>query len=148
MPPWPRIAISVYPQARCLWTSSTWILSAAFVKRSRSTRLRPSVWSSEDQEKKFGTFIKGRLRLAWFRARRALRESPTSKKASDFAKQCGIQAVQTHCGFIPENPNDPVYKETIAASRGGVGYCRNNGQNLRYETGQETPITSCARFRT
>src|SRR6266699_3763010 len=80
MPPWPRIAISVYPQARCLWTSSTWILSAAFVKRSRSTRLRPPLWSSEDQEKKFGTFIKGRLRLAWFRARRALRESPTSKK--------------------------------------------------------------------
>src|SRR6267378_1178788 len=25
------------------------------------------------------------------------------KKASDFAKQCGIPAVQTHCGFIPEN---------------------------------------------
>jgi len=70
------------------------------------------------------------------------------KKASDFAKQCGIQAVQTHCGFIPENPNDPVYKETIAALREVVGYCRNNGQNFRYETGQETPITSCARFRT
>src|SRR5436190_22684436 len=70
------------------------------------------------------------------------------KKASDFAKQCGIQAVQTHCGFIPENPNDLVYKETIAAMKEVVGYCRNNGQNLRYETGQETPITSCARFRT
>lgn len=63
------------------------------------------------------------------------------KKASDFAKQCGIQAVQTHCGFIPENPNDPVYKETIAAMREVVGYCKNNGQNFRYETGQETPIT-------
>jgi sugar phosphate isomerase/epimerase len=63
------------------------------------------------------------------------------KKASDFAKQCGLQAVQTHCGFIPENPNDPVYKETIAALREVVGYCRNNGQNFRYETGQETPIT-------
>jgi L-ribulose-5-phosphate 3-epimerase len=63
------------------------------------------------------------------------------KKASDFAKQCGIQAVQTHCGFIPENPNDPVYKETVAALREVVGYCRNNGQNFRYETGQETPIT-------
>src|SRR5207253_1400041 len=38
MPPWPRIAISVYPQARCLWTSSTWILSAAFVNRSTRKR--------------------------------------------------------------------------------------------------------------
>jgi L-ribulose-5-phosphate 3-epimerase len=63
------------------------------------------------------------------------------KKASDFAKQCSIPAVQTHCGFIPENPNDPVYKETIAAMREAATYCRNNGQNFRYETGQETPIT-------
>jgi L-ribulose-5-phosphate 3-epimerase len=63
------------------------------------------------------------------------------KKASDFAKQCGIQAVQTHCGFLPENPNDPVYKETILAMREVVSYCKDNGQNFRYETGQETPIT-------
>jgi L-ribulose-5-phosphate 3-epimerase len=63
------------------------------------------------------------------------------KKASDFAKRCGITAVQTHCGFIPENPNDPVYKETVAAMREVAGYCKRNGQNFRYETGQETPIT-------
>jgi len=63
------------------------------------------------------------------------------KKASDFAKQCGIAAVQTHCGFIPENPNDPVYQETVTAMREVAGYCKRNGQNFRYETGQETPIT-------
>ena len=63
------------------------------------------------------------------------------KKASDFAKQCGIPAVQTHCGFIPENPNDPVYQELVAAMREVVSYCKRNGQNFRYETGQETPIT-------
>ena len=63
------------------------------------------------------------------------------KKASDFAKQCGIPAVQTHCGFIPENPNDPVYKETVLAMREVASYCKSNGQNFRYETGQETPIT-------
>jgi L-ribulose-5-phosphate 3-epimerase len=63
------------------------------------------------------------------------------KKASDFAKQCGISAVQTHCGFIPENPNDPAYQETVAAIREVATYCKRNGQNFRYETGQETPIT-------
>ena len=63
------------------------------------------------------------------------------KKASDFAKQCGIPAVQTHCGFIPENPNDPLNKETVAAMREVADYCKRNGQNFRYETGQETPIT-------
>lgn len=63
------------------------------------------------------------------------------KKASEFAKECGVPAVQTHCGFIPENPNDPVYKETVAAMREVAEYCKKNGQNFRYETGQETPIT-------
>jgi L-ribulose-5-phosphate 3-epimerase len=63
------------------------------------------------------------------------------KRASDFAKQCGIPAVQTHCGFIPENPNDAVYRETVTAMREVAAHCRSNGQNFRYETGQETPIT-------
>src|SRR3989454_5601163 len=63
------------------------------------------------------------------------------KRASDFAKQCGIPAVQTHCGFIPENPNDAVYRETVTAMREVGAYCKHNGQDFRYETGQETPIT-------
>ncbi len=63
------------------------------------------------------------------------------KEASDFAKQCGIAAVQTHCGFIPENPNDPLYTETVNTLRELATHCKNNGQTFRYETGQETPIT-------
>jgi len=63
------------------------------------------------------------------------------KKTSDFAKQCGVPAVQTHCGFIPENPNDPVYKEAVDAIRTVAAYCKRNGQSFRCETGQETPIT-------
>ena len=63
------------------------------------------------------------------------------RAASDFAKQCGIEGVQTHCGFIPENPNDPVYKEAVEAIRTVASHCRQNGQTFRCETGQETPIT-------
>src|SRR5438128_5092484 len=63
------------------------------------------------------------------------------KKASGFAKECGIPAVQTHCGFLPEDPNDPVYKETVAVLRDLAGFSKANGQDFRYETGQETPIT-------
>lgn len=74
------------------------------------------------------------------RATRAARIAQI-KKASDFAKECGVPAVQTHCGFIPENPNEELYKETVAAMREVAEYCRKNGQNFRYETGQETPIT-------
>jgi sugar phosphate isomerase/epimerase len=63
------------------------------------------------------------------------------KAAADFAARCDIPAVQTHAGFIPENPNDAVYKEAIAALREVVEYCARYRQNFRYETGQETPIT-------
>jgi sugar phosphate isomerase/epimerase len=63
------------------------------------------------------------------------------RKASGFAKECGIAAVQTHCGFLPEDPNEAAYKETVAVLRVLASYCKANGQNFRYETGQETPIT-------
>lgn len=63
------------------------------------------------------------------------------KKASEFAKRCGIDTVQTHCGFLPENPHDAVYKEMIPVLRELAGYCKRNGQKFSYETGQETPIT-------
>jgi len=64
-----------------------------------------------------------------------------AKKVSDFAKQVGIPAIQGHCGFIPENPNNPLYKEAVEAIREVASYARQNGQSFRYETGQETPIT-------
>ena len=63
------------------------------------------------------------------------------KRSSDFAKKLGIPAIHTHCGFIPEDPNDPLYQETVDAIREVVGHCRANGQTFLYETGQETPIT-------
>ncbi|MGC9972960.1 MAG: sugar phosphate isomerase/epimerase family protein [Bryobacteraceae bacterium] len=74
---------------------------------------------------------------------RATREARIARvrQTSDFAKKCGIPAVQTHCGFIPENPNDPVYKEAVDAVRQVAAYCRKNGQSFRCETGQETPVT-------
>ena len=63
------------------------------------------------------------------------------KSVSDFAVKAKIPAVQGHCGFIPENPNDPSYKEAVDAIRTVADYCRRNGQQFRCETGQETPIT-------
>jgi sugar phosphate isomerase/epimerase len=63
------------------------------------------------------------------------------KKASDFAKQLGIPAIHTHCGFIPENPNDPLYQEAVEAITEVVSHVRANGQIFLFETGQETPIT-------
>jgi sugar phosphate isomerase/epimerase len=63
------------------------------------------------------------------------------KDVSDFAKKAGIPAVMGHCGFIPEDPNDPLYAEAVAVIREAAQYCRANGQRFNCETGQETPIT-------
>ncbi|HUI54111.1 MAG TPA: sugar phosphate isomerase/epimerase family protein [Bryobacteraceae bacterium] len=60
---------------------------------------------------------------------------------ADFARNAGIPAVQGHCGFIPENPSDELYRETVAAIRTVAEYCRKNRRSFRCETGQETPIT-------
>jgi sugar phosphate isomerase/epimerase len=63
------------------------------------------------------------------------------KRASDLAKMCDIPAVHTHCGFIPENPNEPLYAEVVTAIQEVAGYCRANGQTFLMETGQESPVT-------
>jgi L-ribulose-5-phosphate 3-epimerase len=63
------------------------------------------------------------------------------KQASDFARMLGVSNVQTHCGFIPENPGDPVYPEVVVAIRELAEHCGSNGQSFLMETGQETPTT-------
>lgn len=63
------------------------------------------------------------------------------KQTSDFAKLLGIPCVQTHCGFIPEDPHDPLYDEAVVAIRDLAEHCAGNGQSFLMETGQETPIT-------
>jgi sugar phosphate isomerase/epimerase len=63
------------------------------------------------------------------------------KRASDIGKQCGIGAVHTHCGFIPEDPSDPLYPQAVNAIREVGNHCKQNGQIFLMETGQETPIT-------
>jgi L-ribulose-5-phosphate 3-epimerase len=63
------------------------------------------------------------------------------KQTSDFAKRLGIPRVQTHCGFLPENPRDPLYQPTVEAIREVTIHCAGNGQDFLMETGQETPTT-------
>jgi sugar phosphate isomerase/epimerase len=69
------------------------------------------------------------------------------KQASDFAKLLRVPQVQTHCGFIPEDPADPLYKEAVAAIREVAQHCAQNGQHFLMETGQETPTTMSRAIR-
>ena len=66
---------------------------------------------------------------------------------SDFAKKLGVQQVQTHCGFIPEDPADALYPEAVAAIREVAKHCQSNGQSFLMETGQETPTTMARMLR-
>ena len=63
------------------------------------------------------------------------------KRGAEFAAEIGVPAVLTHCGFIPENPADPLYVETLSAIREVAAYCRDLGLEFWFETGQETPVT-------
>ena len=60
---------------------------------------------------------------------------------ADFAKLLGITDVVTHMGFIPEDPNDPLFPGFCAAVRVVAKHLEENGQYLLFETGQETPVT-------
>jgi len=61
--------------------------------------------------------------------------------SADIAAAAGVPSIHTHCGFIPEDPNDPIYPQAVAAVKELATYCKQRGISLLCETGQETPIT-------
>lgn len=69
------------------------------------------------------------------------------RQVSDFAKLLGVPQVQTHCGFIPEDPADSLYPGAVEAIRSVALHCQDNGQYFLMETGQETPITMLRMIR-
>jgi L-ribulose-5-phosphate 3-epimerase len=69
------------------------------------------------------------------------------RQVSDFAKLLDIPQVQTHCGFIPEDPSDPLYPGAVEAIRTVARHCQGNGQYFLMETGQETPTTMSRMIR-
>lgn len=69
------------------------------------------------------------------------------RQVSDFAKMVGITQVQTHCGFIPEDPADALYPGAVDAIRTVAQHCQGNGQHFLMETGQETPTTMSRMIR-
>lgn len=62
------------------------------------------------------------------------------KMGSDFAKKINVKKLITHVGFVPENPSDPEYNGLVVVLKDLATYCKNNGQDFLFETGQETPV--------
>ena len=87
------------------------------------------------------TFSEGPLTIGLVpRETRAVRVERL-KKGMDFCKAAGIPAIQTHFGFIPENPKDVLYGEFIETMKPLGQYALKNNIDIYFETGQETPIT-------
>lgn len=63
------------------------------------------------------------------------------KNAIDYAEMLGVTDVNTHIGFIPEDPNSSVYREVVAAVRYICSYAASKNIFFCLETGQETPVT-------
>ena len=57
-----------------------------------------------------------------------------------YARRLGVADVVTHMGFIPENITDPAWPGVVAAVKAIALDLKRSGQNLLFETGQETPI--------
>lgn len=91
----------------------------------------PGIWN----------FIQGPLTLGLVPTAYRYRRLEILKKGSDFAKIAGVDSITTHVGFIPENPNDPVYSDLIVTIIDLIRYCKSNEQYFCFETGQETPVT-------
>jgi sugar phosphate isomerase/epimerase len=62
-------------------------------------------------------------------------------EASVFAQKLGVTDVITHVGFLPENPRDPDFVDTVGALRNLAKAMEKRGQYFLFETGQETPVT-------
>lgn len=60
------------------------------------------------------------------------------KEIADFARLLHCNVVALHLGFVPHDTKAPLYREVLAVARDLCDHCRNNGQALHLETGQET----------
>ena len=57
-----------------------------------------------------------------------------------YARRLSVCDVVTHMGFIPENMSDPNWPGVVAAIKSIALDLKQHGQNLLFETGQETPV--------
>ncbi len=59
---------------------------------------------------------------------------------SGIAAELGVEVIQAHIGFIPEDRNDPDYEGLVLALQKIADYCKENNQSVSLETGQERAL--------
>lgn len=64
-----------------------------------------------------------------------------TKTFSDRVRDMGVHSITSHIGFIPDDPNDPVYIGFLDVMKELAEYGAHNHQIFCFETGQELPST-------
>ncbi len=68
-----------------------------------------------------------------------------TKEVSNVGRQLALDSIACHIGFVPEEPQDPIYRGMLDVVRDICDHCANNGQRFTLETGQE-PAKVLLRF--
>ncbi len=139
----PLVAHGVRTTQFCNWNTAYWTRENAELVRRQADEAGVSlaaVWTGYSGPSKWN-FTEGPTTLGLVPP--AFREQRVRdlQAGAQFAAWAGAPAIVTHCGFVPENANDPLYPGTLAAIQAVGHRCRELGLGFWFETGQETPVT-------
>jgi sugar phosphate isomerase/epimerase len=59
---------------------------------------------------------------------------------ADFTQALGCSVVGLHLGFVPHDPNEPLYHAILEVTRKLCDYCKSKNLALHLETGQEPAV--------
>ena len=68
-----------------------------------------------------------------------------TKDVASVSSEMGVQSVACHIGFVPHDPQSPLYAEILDVARDICDHCAELGQSFTLETGQE-PAPILLRF--
>ncbi len=91
----------------------------------------PAVWN----------FIEGPSTIGLVPEQYRAKRTEELKTAARWAAKYGLPSITTHVGFLPEDPNDKLYADTVVALKEICEQCNEVGIDFLFETGQETPVT-------
>ena len=115
-------------------------LVAKVKERMAATGVTPSALWAGYSGRLFWNFTEGPVTLGIVPPAHRWHRVQELKRGADFAAACGLKAIITHCGFLPENITDPEFKPVAMAILEVAEYCKKLGIEFWFETGQETPI--------
>ncbi len=120
-----------------LWTEET---AAAVRSRSTETGVRISAFWAGWSGPREWNFRAGPVTLGIVPEEHRGRRVAELMRAGEFAEMCGLRAVITHLGFIPENATDRQWQPVVDVVAAIARHLERLGVGFWFETGQESPV--------